>query len=135
MPTVINMSGTLTGETTVGYNNDVGTDSAAAECTGYPNSGPDKVYQVTVPAGQTLTATATPTAWDNALYLVASPASNCLASGTQCVNSGSGDSGGTGTAESVTYLNSTASPVTLFIVVDGWTTSASGVFDLTISLM
>ena len=131
MPIQITASGTTTGQTTVGYANDVQT---VLSCTTYETVGPDRVYEVTVGAGQTLNATVTPvSSWDPGIYLIQGPAANCLATGSTCLNGD--DSDGTGTAETATYTNSTQNPVTVFIVVDGYTSTTSGTYDLTVSLM
>jgi hypothetical protein len=134
-PTVVSSSGTITGQTTVGYINNIGTsNTAAALCGGYSNTGPDRVYEVTVNNGQTLTATVTPTSsWDPGIYIVQGPATNCAASGTTCL--GGSDANGGGTADVATYTNSSGSAVTVFVVVDRYTSGTGGPFDLTISLM
>jgi DNA-3-methyladenine glycosylase II len=61
------------------------------------------------------------------------PAPNCQVTGTICL--AGTDDGGTGTAEVVTYQNTGASPQTVFIVVDGYTASSSGAYDLVINLL
>ncbi len=139
-PQVIAMSGTVSGQTTVGYVNNVGTVSSAA-CTGYSNSysGRDRVYQISVGPGQTLTALVTPTtSFDPGVYFVASPASNCALTGTVCIGTG-GDTNFTGTgataAETGTFTNSTAAVQDVFIVVDSFSSTSSGGFDLTITLL
>ncbi len=117
--------GTLMGDTTGKMMNyDV-------TCTGGPTPGPDVVYQISVPAGQRLTATATPAAavmadqYDVALYLIASPPSNCNAvetdggSAVTCL-SASDNSQFTDAPETVSYLNSGTTAADVFIVVDSY---------------
>jgi hypothetical protein len=145
MPQVIAMSGTLTGQTTVGYINNIQTVNAAlptmGACTNYATTYPgrDRVYQIDVAAGQTLTAVVTPTtSFDAAIYFVASPDSNCLTMGTTCIGQGDDTNfGGTGmgAAETGTYTNSSGATQTVFIVVDTFSSSGTGGFDLTVSLM
>src|SRR5207249_2532439 len=45
--------------TTLGYVNDIST-AATTSCTNYDNTGADKVFSVTIPAGKTLTAKVNP---------------------------------------------------------------------------
>ena len=141
-PQVIASSGTITGQTTVGYINNIGTVS---NCTSFSTSNPgvDRVYSVTVAPGQTLNATVTPDSagsYDPSIYVVLAPAANCLATGTTCASPNTtGDDGAGGDPETTTYTNSGAAPVEVFIVVDSYTatsvTSGQGTFDLTVTLM
>ncbi|MBL9038963.1 MAG: hypothetical protein JNG84_10640 [Archangium sp.] len=133
-PQVVAASGTLTGQTTVGY-----VDNVRGTCTGFSNSGPDRVYQVTVPANQRLTATVTPPSgtgsWDPAIYIIDTPASSCTTTNTACaVTSLGSDSGGGGDPDSANYINCTSAAHDVFVVVDGWNTSSSGTFDLNIAI-
>ncbi|MFO0595359.1 MAG: hypothetical protein U0228_08645 [Myxococcaceae bacterium] len=125
MATVI-QAGTLMGDTTGKAANYDATD-----CLPDGTVGPDAVYQISVPAGQRLTVTATPgkdsmmNQYDTALYLIQSPASNCDATsadggaGLTCL--AQSDSSATyGAVESVSYLNSGSSAVDVFVVVDSY---------------
>jgi hypothetical protein len=139
-PELISSSGTISGQTTSGYLNDIEVESTGA-CTGEGSTydGLDRVYQITVGPGQTLTATVTPTSsWDPGLYFVAGPATNCATIDTTCVGTGSDSQFGgigAGSAETGTFVNSTGSAQDVFIVVDSLDVSSPGDFDLTISLL
>jgi len=130
-------------ETLIGYLNDVETDpntptDGGSSCTGYRNTGVDRVFSITVPAGKTLSVTVTPPAsgdkaWDPAVYVIPAPAANCAGPVTSCL--AGTDNGGTGTAESLTYTNSTTAAMPVYIVVDVYTrTSPFGPFDLLVTL-
>lgn len=131
---LITASGTLTG-TTVGFGSDV---AGLTSCTGFSSGGTDRVYEISVGPGQTVTALVTPTtAFDPAVYFVAAPASNCLASDSVCVGTGgdtNGNGTGAGSAETGTFTNSTASARTVFIVVDAWSGGGAGAYSLSINL-
>jgi hypothetical protein len=145
-PQLVSMSGTLTGQTTAGYANNIGTVSGElpldpGACTNFTSTYPgrDRVYQIAVGGGQTLTALVTPTsAFDAAVYFIESPASNCQAMGTTCIGTGDDtNSSGTGTsaAETGTYTNTSGTTQTVFIVVDSYNSSSpGGTYDLTITL-
>lgn len=108
-------TGTITGETTVGFTNNL---APASTCTGFSTNGPDKVYSISVGPGQTLTATVTPTAGgDPSLYLIDSPASNCTAAPTCLVGS---DDGGSSEPDTITYANTSGAAKTVFLVIDGF---------------
>jgi hypothetical protein len=107
------MPGTLTGESTTGYSNQL---APAITCTGFGTSGPDRVYVVSVPAGQRLTASVTPTGTgDPAIYLVQGPAAACTAT-PACLNGD--DSGAAGSTNTATWVNATGTPQQVFVVVD-----------------
>ena len=132
--TAIVTPGQLTGQTTVGYIHDYA--STDASCTDAQASGPDRVYSISVPAGQKLTVTVTPTtSFDPVLYLVAGPAASCTATPTCLIGA---DDGGAGTgstyAETVEWTNSGASAQEVFIIVDGYNASSSGTFTLDTTL-
>ena len=72
--------GVTDGGTTVGYSNDIATDDMGPGCTTYDNTGADKVFSVTIPAGQTLTATVSPVSgYDPGIYILAGPMCPALA--------------------------------------------------------
>lgn len=115
--------GTITGST-VGLASDYDPG-----CTGDVTPGPDTVYKISVPAGQRLTATATPATatmgnqFDLALYIISAPASNCSNpdGGTELSCEGaSDDPNALQTPETAGYFNGTANAVEVFIVVDSF---------------
>lgn len=129
-PQLITASGTLSGQTTLGFANDIET---APGCSLYRNEAPDRVYAVSLLAGQTLMVTATPTtnpSWDPSVYLLAGPASNCLRTGTVCLEYQ--DAAGANGAETLIYT--AASAGTYFFVVDGFVPTESGNFSLSIAI-
>jgi hypothetical protein len=132
-PEVVSMNGTLTNQTLTGFNNFVATSNSTGACT-YLNTGPDRVYAVTVAAGQTLNATVTPTtAWDPGIYAIVGPAANCLSSGSVCA--ANSDSGGSSQPDSISYTNNTATSQTVFVVIDRFIGGTVGDFSLTINVM
>ncbi|MCA9680532.1 MAG: hypothetical protein H6709_09395 [Kofleriaceae bacterium] len=119
-----NMAGgvTVVGDTT-GYADDV---NPASSCTGYAPDGPDSIYVVTLTAGQTVTATATPTtSWDISLELV----TPCATTPT-CLDGA--DSGLSGAAETATYTAGAAQ--TVYVVVDGYNPGVAGPYSLLVQV-
>jgi hypothetical protein len=89
---------------------------------------PDAVYQTTIPANTALTVTLN-ALFDSTLNVVAAPQSNCgTGGGTGMVCLGGADviSG----PEITTVTNSGTTPLDVFIIIDGWTTTEQGGFDL-----
>ncbi len=130
----IMMNGTITGQTLVGYQSNVGSSTSVGACT-YSNTGVERVYEVSVGPGQVLTATATPTgttSWDVGIYAVAGPASNCSATSSVCL-AGS-DANGAGAADSITYTNSGTTAQSVFVIVDRYLSGTVGEFSLTINV-
>ncbi|MBL9038964.1 MAG: hypothetical protein JNG84_10645 [Archangium sp.] len=130
LPDVVAMSGTIS-STTDGFSDDIQTDSL---CTGFDNDGPDRVFAVSLAANQTVMATVTPTGsslWDPSVYIVASPATTCRATGTQCL--AGADDGGGGDSDSTSFTNS-GPATTVYVVVDGYTPDEFGTFDLELSI-
>lgn len=124
--------GTLTGQTTVGYQNNLQVAAPPGSCTGYGTAGPDRVYSIAVPAGQMLTATVTPTGeGDPAVYLVAGPATRCESAPVPCL--AGDDSGPASAANAASYANSTAVEMTVFVVIDSVSAPVSS-FTLTTAL-
>lgn len=117
----------VTGSTTVGYANDYAPGHAS--CCGTTFSGGDKVYAVVLPAGQTLTATVTPTTpgADPALYLL--DVANCTTQ-TQCADCA--DSNLVNGAETLSHVNSTGVAIPLYLVVDAF--SGSYAFSLSVTI-
>lgn len=129
MAQAISGSSTMAG-TTVGASNDV-----SLACTGVRNPGPDRVYAVTVPPMQRLSVTLTPqetdttdggVQYDPSLYLVAGPAAACSPADagdrSACLD-GSDIDLPPSSPERVAYLNATAAPVEVFVVVDSFFTA------------
>ncbi|MDX2010771.1 MAG: hypothetical protein SFW67_11290 [Myxococcaceae bacterium] len=118
--------------TTVGYSNDY---TPPLSCTGFFNDGPDRVFSFTVPAGQRLIASATPSAgFDPSIYLLTGNPAQCTSSPTCLVGD---DTGAASSAATVRYDNRTASPVDIFIVVDSFFAAtqpgSAGAFALAVS--
>ena len=87
-----------------------------SNCTGYADFGPDRVYSIVVPAGDTLTVSAKPVAGlDISVYLIRGPAQNCRPSQECLVGADDAEEGG---METVSYRNMSATAETMFIVVD-----------------
>ncbi len=115
--------GTYSG-TTAGLTNDYQLSSTG--CTGYVSPGPDAVFAVSLAAGQTLTATVAPDAFDVALYAV----TDCASAESSCVDGS--DSGFGGDPESIAYT--ATAPTTLYLIVDSWSSSSSGAYSLDIAI-
>ncbi len=126
MATVIT-AGTVTGNTTGLANN------YNPGCTGDITPGADTVFKISVPAGQRLTASATPglaasgNQYDLALYLIAAPASNCTSTDTDggmsltCLAASDNPNPMYPDAvETGSYFNSGSSAVEVFIVIDSY---------------
>jgi hypothetical protein len=116
-------------------------------CTAYHENGPDQVYAIDVPTGQTLDvmamATPKPTEilpYDLALYLVAGDPANCLPypEPMVCVGQPLTWDNGTG-PESAEFVNQTSATVRVFAIVDsqGETPAVdrtnAGTYSLTVS--
>lgn len=109
---------TVTGDTT-GYADDV---RPASTCTGFLPDGPDAIYSVTVNAGVTITAVATPTTgWDISLELV----QPCAATPT-CLDGSDVITG------PETVMFTTTAQGTYYIVVDGYNPGVAGPFSLNV---
>jgi hypothetical protein len=109
---------TMTGDTS-GYADDV---RPASACTGFLPDGPDAIYSVTVNAGVTITAVATPTTgWDISLELV----QPCAATPT-CLDGSDAITG------PETVMFTTTAQGTYYIVVDGYNPGVAGPFSLNV---
>jgi hypothetical protein len=119
----------LSGETLTGYVNDYG---SGTNCSGA--SGPDHLYKVDVPPSQRLTATvkplAVPAAWDVSLNM--QTIASCGVSPRVCISGV--DAGLTGISESLTFSNGTAATQSIYVVVESWSTTKFGDYDLTLQL-
>jgi hypothetical protein len=89
--------------------------------------GPVLFYKITIPTGKSLKADVNPIgSWDPVIRLLSScGASTCLASQ---------DAGASGTAESLTYANTSGAPLAVVIAVGGYS-SLTAAFDLTVSTL
>jgi hypothetical protein len=120
----------MTMGTTVAYGDDF---TGGSGCRGAV--GPDHFYSVTVPAGQQLTATATPDAsstdYDLTIHVIAGPAAACALE-SDCLASADVELGGL--PDTVTYTNSSAAAETVFVVVDGYNTDDAGGYTLETSI-
>ena len=113
---------TLTGST-IGYANNI---QATTACTGYSTLGPDAIYQVTLAAGQRVTATATPNQTYDVSLMLVTPCQmtpTCLAGD---------DNGLSGVTESVTYTATAAT--TAYVVLDGYSTNTVGTYSLVVRI-
>jgi hypothetical protein len=136
---------TITGQSSVGLTSDYQTYNCATTppyVPGYGANG-DGVYQVTVPAGKTLTVTLTPgkktgdtISWDPLLALV----TDCNVAtrpteGTQPKSCHSYSDGVGGAVEVLSYTNSGAAPVTMYVIVDACTTCGTGSYSIRADLL
>jgi hypothetical protein len=115
---------TVTGDTT-GYADDV-RPASGATCTNFIPDGPDAIYSITVNAGVTITAVATPTtSWDISLELVqpCTLTPSCVAGE---------DSGFGGDPETMVYT--TTAQGTYYIAVDGFNPGIAGPFSLNVRI-
>jgi hypothetical protein len=118
----------LTGETLFGRADDyqwLGRPGCAISGT----TGPDVTYQATIPAGQRLTVTATPS--NSSLELSIQFSTTCPA-GTMNTCLGGGNTASTGLPERQSLDNGGTSPLTVFVVID--TNTAPAGFDLAFAL-
>jgi hypothetical protein len=122
-----------TTETVLGYENNYAPDESG-NCTGYDAPGNDRVHTLTVPAGQRLGATVTPTSttFDVAVYFVATPATTCDVSPLVC--QGGRDAGFEGDPETAIYENTTGAPVDVLVVVDSYTAGPGDAYMLGLAL-
>lgn len=94
------------------------------------SDGGDVVYQVDIPAAQTLTVTGTPVGTTLDPVLFARSPTCAMATSEVCV-----DAGGAGGAESLVVPNTTGAVKTVFIVVKAYRLSAPGAIDLVFTAM
>ncbi|MFZ5440711.1 MAG: hypothetical protein ACOZQL_11940 [Myxococcota bacterium] len=101
-------------ETLLGASSDTTFDEASMTCL-VANRLPDRVYAVTVPAGQTMTAVVTPLAGVNvAVNVFQGPSCTAVSTCLSNVNAA-----GAGMPETATYMNSGMAPATVFVQVFG----------------
>lgn len=104
---------------TTGY---TGNYDPPPSCTGFSNPGPDRVFVISVPAGQRLTSSVTgvTSGFDPSIYLLQGPPASCAV--PVCLD---GDDTGAATAvNTVSWDNTSMGAATVFIVVD--TVGATG---------
>jgi len=108
-------------------------DYPTSNCTGYGDFGPERVYSIVVPAGDTLTVSADPVpSLDISVYLIRGPAQNCRTDQECLVGADDATEGG---IETVSYHNMSATAETMFIFVDMFDRTADpGSFTLTTTL-
>jgi hypothetical protein len=125
--------------TTVGARDDV-----TLPCTGFLNRGKDIVYATTVPAGERLVVTVTPTdldaglVFDPSLSIVAAPSASCTSSDAGVCLAGQDQPG----ADTAAWLNDGVLDRDVFVIVDAYLTepdvmsgiAAEGAFTLTARL-
>ncbi|MBL8951703.1 MAG: hypothetical protein JNK82_13055 [Myxococcaceae bacterium] len=116
-------AGTLTMQTTTGLNNDYSPSPGAMTCTGFEADGLDRAFVVTVPAGEELRVTVTPTgpgvnSDDPSLYLIPAPATNCVSVPQMCL--AGADTGVGGDPETVFWRNNSMTAATVYLVVDAF---------------
>jgi hypothetical protein len=105
----------LTNQTTTGYRNNYSPLSTGPNCTGYGETGLDRVYKVTVPNGNTLQADVTSISGNPAIYVLT--AAQCIPQPTACL---AGDDNDGAPDERAVWLNNTGSAQTVYVVVDSY---------------
>lgn len=127
LPTGVDVPNQDTTPLTDGW--DIGTSPSTA-CSffgAYVYDGRDGAYRVVIPAGKTLTVVLTksnlPTTWDPALAMV----TDCNSPGPSCL---SGSDNITGLTETVTYKNTTTSPITVYIIVEAYNPDQYGKYSI-----
>ncbi|MBE2253875.1 MAG: hypothetical protein IAE78_30375 [Myxococcus sp.] len=113
------------GETTLGFSSDYG---PGQNCAG--TNGIDRVYSVAVQPGEELVASITPSV-DLSLSVGTSAA--CTNAARVCL--AGDDSGGATAVNSVRVPNHGATPLTLFLFVDSYSSSIVGSFDLSVAVV
>jgi hypothetical protein len=104
--------------------------SALTGCVGA--NGSDVVYEVEVPAGERVAIVASPTSSLDIVMNLVDPAGASCSSVSSCV--GSIDARGSGTAESLSYTNTTGSARTLTLIVEGYFSDDTGDFELDVEI-
>jgi hypothetical protein len=121
-------SSTVTGSTLRSTNTvDPGDCLQVSSSTPLVLAGPDVVYSVAIPAGQTLTAVLDPTTFDGALFVVNMCTDNtCVAASDKSFEVGG--------QETVQVANTGSTTENVFVVVGSWTSTARGDFSLQFTL-
>ncbi|HEY3356003.1 MAG TPA: hypothetical protein VGQ83_22310 [Polyangia bacterium] len=124
-------AGTVAGST-VGFRDDYGGADGTGNCYAGSDIGRDRVYELVIPAGQTLTATVSPEpTYDVAVYLLPAPPSTCAAATTCLAGADRFIAGGD---EQITYRNDTGADLAVFVIVDGEVAGSAGAYTLTTAL-
>lgn len=101
----------------------------ACSSIGKTADGADMVFSIELEAGAILDVTMTPAGADDAVLLLASSCGSPVAS---CVDYR--DDNGSGTAETLSYTNTTATKQTMFIIADTYYTGDGGPFALSVNV-
>lgn len=104
---------TVSSQTLVGFRKDITLGSLP--CRNPTSSGPERVYEIDVPAGRELVVIATPSGFEDLVLNVFSSEAACTAIPATC--SGGFDDFGSGTAESFSARNNGTSTARLFVAV------------------
>jgi hypothetical protein len=121
-------SGTLTGNNATGFTN--ASNLPDTGCTGFPSPGLDEFYSITIPAGQTLTASMASSAFDASLYVIDA----CPFDPTNPAQCLAGSDQGATAVEKVSVPNTTSADLAVFIVADEFSSSETGSYTLTWSV-
>jgi hypothetical protein len=114
--------GTAAG-TTSGFYDDYHVDNTNGDCGSiFDTPGPERVYSLSVPSGQLLTATLTPHVdggfGDAAMYLLGGTAAVCTATITACLEGA--DDGFDEEQEIITWRNDAGTAQNVFLIVDNY---------------
>ncbi len=118
-------------DTTLGGSN----EHTPGDCEMVNSMGPDDVFSISIPAGNTLTATVDPTSttYDPGIFLIAAPAANCDVEPAVCL--AANDAGGDGANDAITFANPAGGQaVDAFIIIDGFRPDGDA-YTLTISVL
>jgi hypothetical protein len=121
-PTSLTAGVAATAGTTENYTNDYQNGTGTVGCATTGALGPDRVYQISVPATQRATVTVTPTTdggFNPSINFVEGPATNCSAMPRVCA--GGSNLGGTNAPEVARITNASAGTKTYFAIVDSTT--------------
>ncbi|MCU0694998.1 MAG: hypothetical protein MUC96_00565 [Myxococcaceae bacterium] len=117
----------LVGQTLSGFANDYALGPSCAS----PNTGPDRVYEVLVPAGKVLSVSVTPSVQLNTSVSLVAGANECTAGVARCLVAS--DTTAAGVPDVARWTNRAPVPTRVLVLVDSVAGSA-GTFDLTTSL-
>lgn len=118
---------TVTGQALTGFGNDY---AFGTNC-GSPSSGPDRLYETTVPAGKTLTVTVTPSTQLNTSVSLVGSASECLTGSARCLTGS--EVSGPGLPDVARWTNRSAASATVLVLVDSLP-GAVGTFEVAATL-
>ena len=115
----------MSSETLTGYAQDLPAGTGCGT-----SNGPDHLYKIDIPAGQRLSATVTPSAFDAVLAI--QPDASCASASRTCLVKA--DAGGSGVAETITYANTGSSTLTVDLVVASYSSTTFGNYSLSAAL-